>query len=97
MLYNIYKVVEMAQDKVEGCLTIQISWYHNNILHTLCTLNILFYFFIVHIRYIILVYGSKHGYNTGCETSYTKQHDKPGARAWILKTVIFIEKKNSHI
>ena len=45
------------------------------------------------IRYIILVRGSKYGYNTGCETAYTKQHDKPGVRAWMLKTIIFTEKK----
>jgi hypothetical protein len=42
---------------------------------------------------IILGRGSKYEYYTSCETAYTKQHDKPGARAWMLKTIIFTEKK----
>jgi hypothetical protein len=29
----------------------------------------------------------------GCETAYTKQHDESGARALMLKTIIFTEKK----
>jgi hypothetical protein len=42
---------------------------------------IIFFFFIVHIKYIILVRGSKYRYNKSCETIYTKKHDKPGTWA----------------
>jgi hypothetical protein len=45
-------------------------------------------------KYITLVLGSKYGYKMSCKTAYTKQHNKPGGRAWMLKTIIFTEKKN---
>jgi hypothetical protein len=70
-LYGLRAVVEMAQDKWRDALQLKFL----DIIMTFftpCVPIIYLFFFIVHIRYIILVRGSKYGYNTGCETAYTK-------------------------
>jgi hypothetical protein len=71
----------MAHDKWRDALQLKFPCIIITFFTPCVPIIFLFLFFIVHLRYIILVRGSKYGCNTGCETAYTKQHDKPGARA----------------
>jgi hypothetical protein len=92
VFYKVHTVVEMAQDKWWDALLFRFPDIII-IFFTPCEPIIFLFFFIFHIKYIILVRGYKYAYNTNCETAYTKQHDKPGTRAWMLKTIIFTEEK----
>jgi hypothetical protein len=65
----------MAQDKWRDALQFKFPDIIITIFTHCVPIIYLFIFFIFHMRYIILVRGSKYGYNTGCETAYIKQHD----------------------